>query len=110
MLKNGENPFVRDTRVHVGTDSDGNTVEIFKTTCVVPKRTKDNGRHKMANKSVGAPTYKVVSKNSDDYREVSTLREAREIAGVNTASKKLASGETKPKADYPEQQKGYSRG
>lgn len=110
MLKNGENPFVRDTLVHRGTDSDGNTVEIFKTTCVVPKRTKDNGRRKMANKSVGAATYKVVVHvPSVEDRTVPTLHQAREIAGVNTASKKLAV-ETKPKSAYPEQQTGYSRG
>ena len=109
MLKNGENPFKRDTLVHRGT-VDGYTVEIFKTTFTVPKRTKDNGRRKMANKNVGAPTYKVVVHvPSVEDREVSTLREARAIAGVNTASKKLVMG-TKPKADYPEQQKGYSRG
>ena len=110
MLKNGENPFKRDTMVHRGKDSDGNVVEIFKTTFTVPKRTKDNGRRKMADKNVGAATYKVVVHVAGRKdREVSTLREAREIAGVNTASKKMGV-ETKPKADYPEQQKGYSRG
>jgi len=60
MLKNGENPFKRDTLVHRGKDSDGNVVEIFKTTFTVPKRTKDNGRRKMADKNVGAATYRVV--------------------------------------------------
>lgn len=108
MLKHGENPFKRDTLVHRGT-VDGNKVEIFKTTFTVPKRTKDNGRRKMANKNVGAPTYKVVSNDRDDFREVSTLREAREIAGVNTAAKKMIT-ETMPASTYPEQQKGYSRG
>lgn len=109
MLKHGENPFKRDTLVHRGT-VDGNKVEIFKTTFTVPKRTKDNGRRKMANKNVGAPTYKVVVHvpNTED-REVSTLREAREIAGVNTAAKKMIT-ETMPASTYPEQQKGYSRG
>ena len=110
MLKNGENPFMRDSLVHRGTDSDGNKVEIFKTTCTVPKRTKANGRRKMADKNVGAATYKVVVHvaNVED-REVSTLREAREIAGVNTASKKMVT-ETKPRSAYPEQQTGYSHG